>query len=55
MREIVSTQIRLPADIHEWMKQEAARLGVSMNALLVILLDKGRRVWDADVNLSVIR
>ena len=45
----ISTQIRLPAGIHKDIKQEAERMGISQNAFLVILLEQGRRLWDADV------
>ena len=38
-REVVSTQIRLPAQMHEYIKQEADRMGIAQNAFLVILLD----------------
>ena len=47
----ISTQTRLPADIHEYIRQEAARLGIAQNAMLVILLDRGKRLWEAEVNL----
>ena len=46
----VATQTRLPAEIHEYIKQEAARLGIAQNAMLVILLDRGRKLWEAEVS-----
>lgn len=49
----VATQIRLPAFLHEYIKQEAGRLGIAQNAVLVMLLDKGRKAWEADVSLVV--
>ena len=49
--ESISTQIRLPSSIHEYIKEEAARLGIAQNAFLVILLEQGKRLWEADVNL----
>lgn len=49
MDNTVATQVRLPAELHEWIKQEAKRLGVAQNALLLILLDKGRKVWAWDI------
>ena len=52
MRETVATQMRLPADIHEYIRQEAARLGIAQNAMLLILLDRGRKLWEAEVNLQ---
>lgn len=48
-KRIVSTQIRLPAEIHEYIKQEADRMGIAQNAFLVILLEQGRKLWEADV------
>ena len=48
--ETISTQIRLPPAIHEYIKQEAA-LGIAQNAFLIILLEQGKRLWEADVNL----
>ena len=37
------TTIRLPAELLEQLKQEAAHLGVSFNAYVLILIDKGRQ------------
>lgn len=47
--KIVSTQIRLPAVIHEYIKQEADRMGIAQNAFLVILLEQGKKLWEANV------
>lgn len=46
---IISTQIRLPAGIHEYIKQEADRMGIAQNAFLIILLEEGKKLWEADV------
>ena len=51
--ETVPTQIRLPAGIHEYLKQEAARMGIAQNAFLVILLEQGKKLWEAQVNLHL--
>lgn len=48
-REVVSTQIRLPAGMHEYIKREADRMGVAQNTFLIILLEQGRKLWEADV------
>lgn len=48
-KDIISTQIRLPAGIHEYIKQEADRMGIAQNAFLIILLEQGRKLWEADV------
>lgn len=37
MNEIISTQVRLPKEIHLYIKQEAERLGVAQNAFLLVL------------------
>lgn len=48
-KNTVSTQIRLPAGIHEYIKQEADRMGIAQNAFLIILLEQGKKLWEADV------
>lgn len=48
---VVSTQIRLPAEMHEYIKKEAERMGIAQNAVLIMLLDRGRKVWNADVTV----
>lgn len=50
-KETVSSQIRLPAGIYEYIKSEADRMGIAQNAFLVILLEQGRKLWEADVTL----
>jgi len=47
---VVATQIRLPAGIHEYIKQEADRMGIAQNAFLVILLEMGKKLWESDVS-----
>lgn len=51
--ESVSTQIRLPVGIHEYIKQESARMGIAQNAFLIILLEQGKKLWEAQVNLHL--
>ena len=48
-KNVISTQIRLPAGIHEYIKQEADRMGIAQNAFLIILLEQGKKLWEADV------
>ena len=48
-KEIISTQIRLPAGIHKYIKQEADRMGIAQNTFLIILLEQGKKLWEADV------
>ncbi|MFG6367806.1 MAG: hypothetical protein K1W16_05175 [Lachnospiraceae bacterium] len=48
-KNVVCTQIRLPAEIHEYIRKEADRMGIAQNAFLVILLEQGKKLWEADV------
>lgn len=48
-KKIISTQIRLPAGIYEYIEREADRMGIAKNAFLIILLEQGRKLWEADV------
>lgn len=48
-KKIISTQIRLPAGMHQYIEQEADRIGIAKNAFLIILLEQGRKLWEADV------
>lgn len=48
-KNVISTQIRLPAGIHGYIKQEAERMGIAQNAFLIILLEQGKKLWEADV------
>lgn len=47
--QAIATQIRLPANMHEYLKQESARMGISQNAFLVTLLEQGKKLWEAEV------
>lgn len=40
------TQIRLPAEMHGFIKQEAERTGMSQNSIMLMLLELGKRVYD---------
>lgn len=37
------TTLRLPAELMEQLKEEAQKMGVSFNAYVLILIDKGRQ------------
>lgn len=52
MTSTYSTQIRLPSELTEYIQNEAARLGVSQNAIMIMLMDMGRKVWDASITLG---
>lgn len=53
MSKITSTQVRLPEEIHSYIQQEAGRLGIAQNAFLLVLLDRGKRLWEAEVTQRV--
>ena len=44
--ECVNTQIRLPAELHDYIQKEAGRLGIANNAFLIILCELGGKVWN---------
>ena len=48
-KEVISTQIRLPTRVHEYIRQEADRMGIAQNTFLIILLEQGKKLWEADV------
>lgn len=52
-KEIISTQIRLPAEIHGYIKREADRMGIAQNAFLIILLEQGKKLWEAKATLRL--
>lgn len=47
--EVWTSQIRLPAEMHVFIQQEAAKMGVAQNAFLITLISMGRKLWEADV------
>ena len=46
--EIITTQVRLPKNIHKQLKQEAEELGVSFNAHLLEVAWLGMKVRNSD-------
>ena len=50
--KVIATQISLPANIHEYIRQEAERLGIAQNAFLVVLLEQGRKLWESGVTIQ---
>lgn len=46
MMKLTATQIRLPAEMHGFIKQEAERTGISQNSVMLMLLELGKRVYD---------
>ena len=53
MKENVCKQIRLPTSMHEYIRQEAERMDISQNAFLVVLLDLGRKAWEAEIKVHL--
>lgn len=51
--DFISTQVRLPDGIHSYIKQEAARMGIAQNAFLIVLLEQGKKLWEAKPNLHL--
>lgn len=50
-KDIISTQIRLPVGIYKYIEQEASRMGIAKNAFLIVLLEQGKKLWEADVTI----
>lgn len=48
-KNVVSTQIRISSEMHEYIKREADRMEIAQNAFLIILLEQGKRLWEAEV------
>lgn len=49
--KVIATQIRIPNEIHDYIQAEAERIGIAQNAFLVILLEQGRKLWEASVTV----
>ncbi|MEG2575770.1 MAG: hypothetical protein RSA41_07040 [Christensenella sp.] len=50
--EIVSTQIRMPAELHEYIKNESAKMGIPQNAFIMMLMCDGRKVREAPLCIN---
>jgi hypothetical protein len=48
--QIITSQIRFAPDLHEYIKSNSQRLGVSQNAFATILMDLGRRAYEGREN-----
>lgn len=47
----ICSQYRIPENLHEYITKKADELGISKNAFLVILLDRGKKYWESEINL----
>lgn len=52
-KSIVPMQIRLPANLHEYAKEEAAKMGIPLNSFLVVLMTQGKKLWEAKIETTV--
>ena len=52
-KSIVSMQIRLPANLHEYAKEEAAKMGIPLNSFLIVLVTQGKKLWEAKIETTV--
>lgn len=52
MKTVVSTQIRIPEELHQYISDGASRLGVSQNAYLIFLLEQGKKLNEAPVTVQ---
>lgn len=51
--ETVATQIRLPAELFDYIRGESKRTGVSQNAVMLFLMDMGRKLLEAPITRKV--
>ena len=52
-KSIISTQIRIPANLHEYAKEESAKMGIPFNSFLVVLMTQGKKVWEAKMEINI--
>ena len=51
-KDNVSVQVRLPAQIHDYIKSESKRMGLSLNSVIVRTLDDGRKLQEAKITVD---
>lgn len=47
-----STQIRLPPSLFDYIRKESARIGISQNSYMLILMEDGIRMRNAQIILQ---
>ena len=47
----IATQIRLSESMYNYIQSESKRLGLSMNSIMNVLMDDGRRLKQAEILL----
>ena len=53
MEKTATTQIRMPDHVMEYLKREAARIGCSQNGMILMLIELGRKVLEAQANITI--
>lgn len=51
MNEIKTTQLRIPAELHEYIRDCAARMGIPQNAFMIVLMEQGKKIWESKVSI----
>lgn len=51
-REVISTQMRIPAEMHRYIKQESERMGIAQNAFFLVLLEQGKKLWESRITVQ---
>ena len=51
-REIVSTQIRIPNGLHEYIQKTSAEMGIPQNAVMIMLMWEGKKIREAPVSVN---
>lgn len=53
MTKVYTTQIRLPSELAEYIQKEAGRMGIAQNALMIMLMEMGKKMWGAKITLDL--
>lgn len=51
MKDLIRTSIRLTPEMHEWYKEEASKIGIPMNAMIIFALKQYQREEDMLPNI----
>lgn len=51
--DTIATQIRIPAELFDYIRNESRRVGVSQNAVMLFLMDMGRKLVEAPITRKV--
>jgi len=49
----VNSQIRIPIDLYQYIQTESDRMGISQNAVMLMLMDMGRSLKEAPITRQV--